>query len=444
MKIALYNIKELKSDSNFEVIFLNNLDEIIKHKDVKVLIAKVDNEDFLNSIFQVFTFKPELIFIPFIEKKDSKLIPKLLASGAKTFFFPPFEENFKRILTYLDKIAIKVPEKEEAKDNFYGIIGKSSKMQKIFETIKNVAQTDSTVLITGESGTGKELIAKAIHRLSKRKDKIFIPINCGAIPKDLIESELFGYKKGAFTGANVNKIGRFEAANNGTIFLDEIGELPLEMQVKLLRVLQENEIQPIGSNLPVKINVRIIAATNKNLENLINENRFREDLFYRLNVIHINLPPLRERKEDIDLLIDHFFKKYTEKHEKTDKIFGISDETKFILKNYNWPGNVRELENCIERLIVLKPEGIILPSDLPPKFFELDEVEEEINEREYMNNLFKLSDEGIDLKSLIDNIETNMILQALEKTGGVKDKAAKLLGIKRTTLIEKMKRKNLM
>ena len=444
MKIAIWGLDNLKIDSKYNLIFISDLKEIIKNPDLNVLIAKIDNEELLNEIYQIFTIKPELLFISYIEKKDYSLIPKVVAAGAKTFFFPPIEQNFQRILSYIDKISCEKEEEKDIKeDNFYGIVGKSQKMLKVFETIKNVAPTDSTVLITGESGTGKELVAKAIHLLSKRKDKNFIPINCGAIPKDLIESELFGYRKGAFTGANSNRIGRFGAANEGTVFLDEIGELPLEMQVKLLRVLQENEIQPIGSNSPEKIDVRVIAATNKDLGKLIDENKFREDLYYRLNVIHIHLPPLRERREDIDILIDYFFRKYTEKYEKSDKVIGIAEETKFILKNYSWPGNVRELENCIERLIVLKGEGIILPSDLPSKFYEFEEGEL-IEEREFMNNLFKLSDDGIDLKSLIENIETSMIIQALEKTGGVKDKAAKLLGIKRTTLIEKMKRKNLM
>ncbi len=444
MKIAIWGLDNLKIDSKYNLIFINDLKDIIKNPDLNVLIAKIDNEKLLNEIYQIFTIKPELLFISYLEKKDYSLIPKVVAAGAKTFFFPPIEQNFQRILSYIDKISCeKEKEKDIEEDNFYGIVGKSQKMLKVFETIKNVAPTDSTVLITGESGTGKELVAKAIHLLSKRKDKNFIPINCGAIPKDLIESELFGYRKGAFTGANSNRIGRFGAANEGTVFLDEIGELPLEMQVKLLRVLQENEIQPIGSNSPEKIDVRVIAATNKDLGKLIDENKFREDLYYRLNVIRIHLPPLRERREDIDILIDYFFRKYTEKYEKSDKVIGIAEETKFILKNYSWPGNVRELENCIERLIVLKGEGIILPSDLPSKFYEFEEGEL-IEEREFMNNLFKLSDDGIDLKSLIENIETSMIIQALEKTGGVKDKAAKLLGIKRTTLIEKMKRKNLM
>ncbi len=445
MKIALYGIKDnINLDSEINLVKIDDIEELKKNNDVKVLIANVKNIELLNSIAQLLIFKPNLIFISFIEKKDYQLIPKVLAAGAKTFFFPPFNKNFPRILSYLKEIINKNKEEYEPTESFLGIVGKSKKILEVFNIIKNVAPTDSTVLITGESGTGKELVAKAIHSLSKRKDKPFIPINCGAIPKDLIESELFGYKKGAFTGANTNKVGRFEAANNGTVFLDEIGELPLDMQVKLLRVLQENEIQPIGSNLPIKINVRIIAATNKNLEQLIEENKFREDLFYRLNVINIHLPPLRERKEDIDLLIDHYIKIFSEKHEKSDKIYGMAEETKFILKNYSWPGNIRELKNCIERLVVLKSEGIILPSDLPPKFFDLDDLEDNVSDKEFMNNLFQLSDEGVDLKSLIENIETSMIIQALEKAGGVKEKAAKLLGIKRTTLIEKMKRKNLM
>ena len=442
-KIGLYKIEDNIKVDGIEFIKIDNIDQLKSFSDIDIFIPKIeDNKDF-ESVYKVLTFFPELIFIPYVKREQRDLIPKIMSIGAKTFILPPFEENFRKLISYIGNIKVKNEELIET-DNFYGIVGRSKKMKEIFNTIKKVAPTDSVVLITGESGTGKELVAKAIHRLSNRNEKPFIPVNCGAIPKDLIESELFGYRKGAFTGANTNKIGRFEAASKGTIFLDEIGELPIELQVKILRVLQENEIQPLGATHPIKVDVRIIAATNRNLEKLIEEGKFREDLYYRLNVIHINLPPLRERKEDIDILIDYFFRKFTEKHKKSDKILGIAEETKFILNNYSWPGNVRELENCMERLVILKEEGIILPSDLPSKFFEMDNVDNENIEKEFMNNLFKLTDDGIDLKALIDNIETTMILQALEKTGGVKEKAAKLLGIKRTTLIEKMKRKNLM
>ena len=442
-KIGLYKIDNQIKVDGIEFIKINNFDEIKLFSNIDIFIPKIEDRKDFEAVYKILTLFPDLIFIPYLKKEHRDFIPKVMAIGAKTFIFPPFEENFKKLISYIEKIKVKSDEIIET-DNFCGIVGKSRKMKEIFNTIKKVAPTDSVVLITGESGTGKELVARAIHKLSNRNEKPFIPVNCGAIPKDLIESELFGYRKGAFTGANSNKIGRFEAASKGTIFLDEIGELPLELQVKILRVLQENEIQPLGATQPIKIDARIIAATNRNLERLIEEGKFREDLYYRLNVIHINLPPLRERKEDIDILIDYFFKKYTEKHKKSDKIIGIAEETKFILNNYSWPGNVRELENCIERLVILKEEGIILPSDLPSKFFEMEDIDDGIGEKEFMNNLFKLSDDGIDLKALIDNIETTMILQALEKTGGVKEKAAKLLGIKRTTLIEKMKRKNLM
>ncbi len=442
-KIGLYKIEDNIKVDGIEFIKIDNIDQLKSFSDIDIFIPKIEDNNDLESVYKVLTFFPELIFIPYVKREQRDLIPKIMSIGAKTFILPPFEENFRKLISYIGNIKVKNEELIET-DNFYGIVGRSKKMKEIFNTIKKVAPTDSVVLITGESGTGKELVAKAIHRLSNRNEKPFIPVNCGAIPKDLIESELFGYRKGAFTGANTNKIGRFEAASKGTIFLDEIGELPIELQVKILRVLQENEIQPLGATHPIKVDVRIIAATNRNLEKLIEEGKFREDLYYRLNVIHINLPPLRERKEDIDILIDYFFRKFTEKHKKSDKILGIAEETKFILNNYSWPGNVRELENCIERLVILKEEGIILPSDLPSKFFEMDNVDNENIEKEFMNNLFKLTDDGIDLKALIDNIETTMILQALEKTGGVKEKAAKLLGIKRTTLIEKMKRKNLM
>ncbi len=435
-------------DSNeFNTVNLKNLSEINKIKDLEyIFIYEKKADDFSNTLKELLKIAPSIKFIPIVDSQNLNIIPSLMSIGAITFVIPPFDENIKKNIENLLKINKREKLDLKKVSIYNGIVGASKQMQELFQLIDKVSKSDSTILITGESGTGKELVAKAIYKNSKRKDKLFIPINCGAIPEDLIESELFGYSKGAFTGATTNKIGKIQAANEGTVFLDEIGEMPLNLQVKILRLLQEREIQPVGANKPVKVDIRIIAATNKNLEKLVEEKKFREDLFYRLNVIPIHIPPLRERKEDIPLLVDYFFKKFRDKYEKNDEIEGFSDEAIILLENYDWPGNVRELENVIERIVVLKEGGTILPYDLPSKFFQ-NEFFNDItppNDKEYLNSLIKLSDEGINLKEVIDNLETNLIMQALEKAGGVKEKAAKLLNIKRTTLIEKLKRKNLM
>jgi len=312
-------------------------------------------------------------------------------------------------------------------------IGQSPAIKEILNIINKLSKTDSTVLIMGESGTGKELVAKMIHQKSTRATKPFIPINCGAIPSELLESELFGHEKGAFTGAVYSRPGRFELAHEGTIFLDEIGDMPLHLQVKILRVIQERCFERIGSTKPLHVNVRIIAATNKNLENEVKEGKFREDLYWRLNVVPLLIPPLRERKEDIPILCEYFINKFSEKFGYTLKIKSDAFE---LLLNYHWPGNVRELENLIERLYVLSENGIITVNDLPERikfsesFFSRNIIPEELNP-------FSSS---IDLNEVIKEYEKKLILHALNLHGWVKSRAAKYLRINRTTLIEKMKR----
>ncbi len=324
--------------------------------------------------------------------------------------------------------------------HFSGLIGDSPKMQKVYEMIEKIADTDSTVLITGESGTGKELVARTIHYSSSRAEGPFVPINCAAIPKDLLETELFGHEKGAFTGAFNTRIGRFELANNGTIFLDEISELAPSLQVKLLRVIQEREFERVGGVKTIKVNVRIIAATNQNLEKAVEEGRFREDLYYRLNVIPLPLPSLRERKEDIPLLINHFVKKFTKKLKRTPLNF--PPEVMHCLMQYDWPGNVRELENLIERLMILVSGDKVSISDLPEKFhaFVNPETHYGTTSTFLYDSVEELPEEGVTLNSIIENIEKKLILKALDKTGGNRSKAATLLGLNRTTLIEKMKK----
>lgn len=311
------------------------------------------------------------------------------------------------------------------KYKFENLIGMSFPMQKVFEMIEKVADTNATVLITGESGVGKELVARAIHYNSSRKDNPLVVVNCGALPETLLESELFGYEKGAFTGALATRLGRFEIANGGTIFLDEIGDMSINLQVKLLRVLQEREFERLGGNKPIKVDVRVIAATNRNLEQLVKEGKFREDLYYRLNVVPIHIPPLRERKQDIPLLVDHFIR--LSNAINNGQIEGVSEEAMKLLMEYDYPGNVRELQNVIERIVVLKKRGRIEVDDLPEKMIRPTKPVFE----------FDLS-KGYE--TLVTEFEKSLIMKALAEAKGIKSKAAKALNLNRTTLIEKMRR----
>lgn len=311
------------------------------------------------------------------------------------------------------------------KYKFENIIGISFPMQKVFELIEKVADTNATVLITGESGVGKELVARAIHYNSSRKDNPLVVVNCGAIPETLLESELFGYEKGAFTGATGTRYGRFELAHGGSMFLDEIGDMSFNLQVKLLRVLQEKTFERVGGSKSVNVDVRIIAATNRVLDDLVRDGKFREDLYYRLNVVPIHLPPLRERRQDIPLLLNYFL----ERSNKINgaQIDGCSEEAMSVMMNYDYPGNVRELQNLIERVVVLKKKGIIDLEDLPEKIYLAEQKQSH----------FEI-EKGYD--TLVSNFEKTLILQALQETNGVKSKAAQVLSLNRTTLIEKMKR----
>ncbi len=329
------------------------------------------------------------------------------------------------------------------KYNFKGLIGDAPSIQKVYEMIEKIADTDSTVLITGESGTGKELVAKTIHYNSTRSTAPFVPINCSAIPKDLLESELFGHEKGAFTGALNVRMGRFELAHTGTLFLDEIGELNPSLQVKMLRVLQEREFERVGGVKTIKVDVRILAATSKDLEKATREGKFREDLLYRLNVIPLHLPPLRKREEDIPLLIDHFIHEFARKRKREP--FTVSPDAVECLLRYRWPGNVRELENLIERLTILVNNPAVGISDLPEKFHigTVSGAEEGSNSRkkpELAGTVPEIGEKGIDLVEVVSDLERKLISKALERTGGVKSRAANLLGLNRTTLIEKMKK----
>ena len=303
-------------------------------------------------------------------------------------------------------------------DNF---IGTSPAMQKIFRLIEKVADSNATILIGGESGTGKELVAKAIHFNGARKNYRFVSINCGAVPENLLESELFGYEKGAFTGADSSKVGLMEIANKGTFFLDEVGEAPLSIQVKLLRVLQEREITRVGGNKTISIDLRIVAASNKDLAKAVNNKTFREDLYYRLNVIPVELPPLRARVEDIPLLIKHFINKYNEDRQGENKIQGIHPDAIRLMEQYSWPGNVRELENVIERAVVLEVGDTIQISSLPDGISGDAEPSSEMT--------LPSSDQPVDLEKTLDQIEKKMIRGALDQSNGIINKAAKQLNL---------------
>jgi transcriptional regulator with PAS, ATPase and Fis domain len=315
------------------------------------------------------------------------------------------------------------------------MIGQNERMQRIFRLIEKVANSDSTIIIQGETGTGKGLVAKAIHENSHRKDKPFVQINCGAIPENLLESELFGHVKGAFTGAIAAKPGKFEIANGGTIFLDEIGDMSHDLQVKLLKVLEESEFERVGGCQTIKTDVRFVAATHQNLEAAVENGTFREDLYYRLFVIPLTLPPLRDRKSDIPLLITHFMEQLNQK--KHTQVTGISEKAMELMTAHSWPGNVRELRNMMERLIVLTQEGEIYPSDLPQKLR---------NTRSNISAIIpdiEMSDQGVCLSTAVADFEKSLIFQSMKIANGVKKNAAKLLNINRTTLIEKIKRHNI-
>jgi len=347
---------------------------------------------------------------------------ELLVVVEKAFKFKDLEEENRRLKQELRN-----------KYNTTRIIGTSKPIQNIYRLIEKVADTDSTILITGPSGTGKELIARAIHYNSSRSDKPLVVINCGAIPEALLESELFGHEKGAFSGAYKSRVGRFEMATGGTIFLDEIGEMSPALQVKLLRVLQDQRFERVGGTKTIHVDVRIIAATNKNLTTAINNGKFREDLYYRLNVIPIKVPSLKQRKPDIALLVDHFLKKFQSGTEKGIK--ALSPSAMDAITAYDWPGNVRELENVVKRITILCENDTIdfeeLPEHIQQSNLSIQPQDDDVFEK------------GVTLSEAVRDYEKRLILDALEKSNGVKAKAAKLLNIKRTTLVEKIKKQNL-
>ena len=356
-----------------------------------------------------------------------------MKKGAYDFITKPFNRDeliliVAKAIEYNRLYAENIRLKQELRDRFNieGIIGSSRQISDLIKLTGKIANTDSTVLITGDSGTGKELFAKAIHYNSGRKNQPFIAINCAAIPRELLESELFGFEKGSFTGAHKTNKGKFELASTGTVFLDEIGDMPSELQVKILRVLQEKEINRIGASEPIKVDIRIIAATNKNLKEAVEQGEFREDLFYRVSVIPIHIPPLRERREDIPLLLEHILKKFDCPGLK------FAPELHDFILNYNWPGNVRELENVVERLIAFcGPDGTATIADVPE--FSRDKL----RPIDLMN--IQIPDDGI----ILDDVERNIIIAGLNKSDWNQSRAARLLGVSRQTLIYRMQKYDL-
>ncbi|MGC2237675.1 MAG: sigma-54 dependent transcriptional regulator [Pyrinomonadaceae bacterium] len=429
-------LRQLLEGEGFHVLTADSAENalaVFSSGDVAVTLTdiKMAGMDGLELLDQIKTIDEEAIVIIMTAYSSVDSAIAALRKGAYDYVTKPFVNE-----DLLQTVRNAIQTKELFRENralrrelnrhysFSEIIGKSASLQNVFRIVEKIADTNASVLIQGESGTGKELIAKAIHFNSRRAGKPFLAVNCGALPETILESELFGHTKGSFTGATGDKKGLFRSAEGGTLFLDEIGEMPLPLQVKLLRALQEHEVTPVGSSTAVKFDARIIAATNKNLEKEVEENRFREDLFYRLNVIEISLPPLRTRREDIPLLVKHFIARTAKEQNTVEKL--ISAEAMSALVNYAWQGNVRELQNAIERSFLLSGEEIDADS-LPPKI------------RNNSQNVFEMRDpEGV--HSPLEEMERRYILEILGSVGEDKTQAANILGIDLSTLYRKLKR----
>ncbi len=395
--------------------------------DLAILDIRMPKMDGIETLVRLKELSPETIALMITAYASTDTAIQAMKQGAYDYITKPFkiEEIKMTVQKALEKKSLEnenILLKQAVEDRYRwgNIIGKSEKIRDVFELVKKVSPTKTNVLLSGESGTGKELVAKAIHYNSSRKDKPFVVLNCGAIPENLLESELFGHMKGAFTGAISNKRGLFETADGGTIFLDEIGELPLPMQVKLLRVIQDREFTRVGGTEPIRVDVRIISATNKDIEEAVRKGEFREDLFYRLNVIQLRLPGLRERKDDIPLLAHHFLSLFSAELGKN--IHQISSEAMKLLMDYDYPGNVRELQNMIERAVALESSKTLTVQNLSSYVDEQQDLKRnEIN--------LDIPKEGIDLERVVEDLEKTLILKALEKTKGVKKRAAELLNI---------------
>jgi len=419
--------------------------------DLAILDIKMPGISGLDLLTTFHQERPETLVVIITAESTMKNAIDAMKRGAYDYFTKPFD------LDTLDAVIMKASQageiteevqrlRNELKEHYHldrNIIGKSQKMQEVYKILGKVAPSDATVLVTGESGTGKELIARAIHFNSPRLGRPFLAINCAAIPRELLESELFGFEKGAFTGATERKIGKFEKATGGTLFLDEIGDMPLELQAKLLRVLQEKEITRTGSNTPISVDVRIVAATNQDLKEKVEKKEFREDLFYRLNVIPIELPPLRERREDIPLLVDFFIRRAHEEM-KTPTV-GCTEEALLCLRKFNWPGNVRELENALQRAALLSPGPLLTPEDFPFLHATGGTADPGDSLEALIRNKLRTSLDRMEVQELdnlydmvLQQMEKPLIEIVLEKTRGNQVRAADILGINRNTLRKKI------
>jgi len=394
----------------------------------------------LELVRQIHEISPDLPCIVITGYGSAENSVEALRAGAYWYLEKPFDQAHLDVVRKLVEQAIEhgrlksenrlLQGQLQSKYRFENIIGTSAALRGVLEIVSKVAMTDSTVLITGESGTGKELVARAIHFNSKRADKMFVTVNCGAIPEELLESELFGHVRGAFTNAIANREGRFSVAHEGTIFLDEIGDMSSTLQVKLLRVLQDRTFEPVGSSKTQSVDVRVIAATNQDLEDAIAKRIFREDLYYRLNVIPIVVPPLRERRDDIPLLAQHFLDIANEN--RGDEGVSLSDEAIELMTGFDWPGNVRELENLVERVVTLCSGRGVVASDLPKSLQASSPPTPAAPQ---------IPPQGLNFRDVVDQFESDLILQALEITHGNKNRAAQLIQMNRTTMLEKMKKK---
>jgi len=418
-------------------------DAINKAKfDIAIMDMCLPDGDGIDLLNEVKRMDNNVKVIMMITQDDADLADDLLQAGANDLIYKPVAADELLVcVAHLSEKTMPMHDKRHAKKvvtkahGESGMIGQCAALEKIRQIVSVLGVSDSSVLITGESGTGKEVIAKLLHTTGSRSDKPFVPINCGAIPEELLESELFGHMKGAFTGAIRNMPGRFEMANGGVIFLDEIGDMSPKLQVKLLRVLQERVFTPVGSSREMKVDVQVLAATHRDLEEEIKAGRFREDLFYRLNVIPIQIPPLRERGNDILLLAEHYIAYFNKT--KNASISGLLETSKKAMLQYDWPGNVRELRNVMERISILKHSGMVENEDLPSKLLGSGE--------RIMQNMDVdlLQENCMDLKAMVNEFENNLIVSALNRFQWNKNKAAKFLLLNRTTLVEKIKKKGL-
>ena len=415
----------------------DNALQLIEKQFFHLCLWPVESSAELSSLYAIKQLRAATAIVVTSSSCDPGMIVGCMRAGASHFW-----QRHEQLVGFTEVIAETlsriVPEEIKASEIetlFPEFVGRHPKILEIFQLIQSIKGTDSTVLITGESGTGKEVVARAIHHASNRRKQPWVAINCGAIPANLLESELFGHVKGAFTGATQNRSGRFQMAGSGTLFLDEISDLPFDLQAKILRAIQNRVYEPVGSPYSLTLDARIIAATNQDLETAVSERRFRQDLYYRLNVIPIYIPPLRSRKSDIPLLVKAFVDKFSKLNGKA--FTGISEEAMRCLMQYHWPGNIRELENLVERVVVLKRgEGVIELKDFPVHHFSNVRLDR------FVANV-ALPEDGLDFNEAVNEFENELILQALQKTAGNKNRAATLLNLNRTTLVEKLKRKGL-